>query len=102
MQCQNANVPETMSNVKLAERVCVTGTGYCETSGRLVRRAQRKLAEVKPRVLHAAQNASPKRPQEDGQQGGIKGGIGGHSNCNFARRPGFRGALALALAFLKT
>ena len=41
-----------------------------------MRRAQRKLAEVKPRVLHAAQNASPKRPQEDGQQGGIKGGIG--------------------------
>ena len=78
------------------------GRGCCESGGRPVRRALRKLAEVKPRALHAAQIASPKRPQEGGQQGGIKGALGGHSNCDFARRPGFRGALALALAFLKT
>ena len=45
------------------------------------------------------QNVCTKGSQQGG--GALRGALGGHSFCDFARRSGFRGALALALAFAR-
>ena len=47
-------------------------------------------------------NYAPKRRHKSESTGGaLRGALGGHSFCDFARRSGFRGALALALAFAR-
>ena len=47
-------------------------------------------------------NYAPKRMHKrEPTWGALRGALGGHSFCDFARRSGFRGALALALAFAR-